>query len=90
MLADMFLHSTFDPLELSKEQKVILEEIKMYDDSPDELIHDIFLQTMWSGSSLGEPTIGFAESGHGRDSRGLARSHAGALRAECRHRRRRG
>src|SRR5579871_421046 len=62
VLADMFLHSTFDPLELSKEQKVILEEIKMYDDSPDELIHDIFLQTMWSGSSLGEPTIGFADT----------------------------
>ena len=62
VLADMFLHSTFDPQELSKEQKVILEEIKMYDDSPDELIHDVFLQTMWSGSSLGEPTIGFAET----------------------------
>jgi predicted Zn-dependent peptidase len=62
VLADMFLHSTFDPQELGKEQKVILEEIKMYDDSPDELIHDVFLQTMWSGSGLGEPTIGFAET----------------------------
>jgi predicted Zn-dependent peptidase len=62
VLADMFLHSTFDPAELDKEQKVILEEIKMYEDAPDELIHDIFLQTMWSGSNLGEPTIGFAET----------------------------
>jgi predicted Zn-dependent peptidase len=62
VLADMFLHSLFDPQELAKEQKVVLEEIKMYEDSPDDLIHDIFLQTMWSGSSLGEPTIGFAES----------------------------
>ncbi|HXO16808.1 MAG TPA: pitrilysin family protein [Candidatus Dormibacteraeota bacterium] len=62
VLADMFLHSAFDPQELSKEQNVILEEIKMYDDSPDDLIHDVFLQTMWSGSSLGEPTIGFAET----------------------------
>ncbi len=62
VLADMFLHSTFDPAELKKEQKVVLEEIKMYDDSPDELIHDVFLQTMWSGSSLGEPTIGFADT----------------------------
>ena len=62
VLADMFLHSSFDPQELAKEQKVVLEEIKMYDDSPDELIHDIFLQTMWSGSSLGEPTIGFADT----------------------------
>jgi predicted Zn-dependent peptidase len=62
VLSDMFLHSAFDAQELSKEQKVILEEIKMYDDSPDELIHDVFLQTMWSGSSLGEPTIGFADT----------------------------
>lgn len=62
VLADMFLHSAFEPAELSKEQKVILEEIKMYEDSPDELIHDVFLQTMWSGSNLGEPTIGFANT----------------------------
>jgi predicted Zn-dependent peptidase len=62
VLGDMFLHSAFDPLELSKEQKVILEEIKMYDDSPDDLIHDVFLQTMWRASNLGDPTIGFAET----------------------------
>ena len=62
VLADMFVHSIFDPQELSKEQKVVLEEIKMYEDSPDDLIHDVFLQTMWRGSSLGEPTIGFADT----------------------------
>jgi predicted Zn-dependent peptidase len=62
VLADMFLHSAFDPQELAKEQNVVLEEIKMYDDSPDELIHDVFLQTMWNGANLGDPTIGFAES----------------------------
>jgi predicted Zn-dependent peptidase len=62
VLSDMFLHSLFDAQELAKEQKVVLEEIKMYDDSPDELIHDLFLQTMWSGSNLGEPTIGSAET----------------------------
>ncbi|MBV8726873.1 MAG: insulinase family protein [Candidatus Eremiobacteraeota bacterium] len=62
VLSDMFLHSTFDSSELEKEQRVILEEIKMYDDSPDELIHDLFIQTMWSDSSLGAPTIGFADT----------------------------
>jgi predicted Zn-dependent peptidase len=62
VLADMFLRSNFDPQELAKEQKVVLEEIKMYDDSPDESIHDLFLQTMWKGSNLGDPTIGFAET----------------------------
>ncbi len=62
VLADMFLNSKFDPQELAKERNVVLEEIKMYEDSPDELIHDVFLQTMWSGSNLGEPTIGFADT----------------------------
>lgn len=62
VLSDMFLHSLFDAVELAKEQKVVLEEIKMYDDSPDESIHDLFIQTMWKGANLGDPTIGFDDS----------------------------
>jgi len=62
VLTDMFLNSTFDAGEFAKEQRVVLEEIKMYDDSPDELIHDLFIQTMWRGSDLGAPTIGFADT----------------------------
>jgi len=62
VLGDMFLHSVFDPTELAKEQKVVLEEIRMYDDAPDEMIHDLFVRAMWSGSSLGEPTIGYNET----------------------------
>ncbi|MHB8151509.1 MAG: M16 family metallopeptidase, partial [Bacillati bacterium] len=62
VLTDMFLHSTLDPEELAKEQSVVLEEIKTYDDSPDESIHDLFIQTMWSDANLGEPTIGFAQT----------------------------
>jgi predicted Zn-dependent peptidase len=62
VLSDMFLHSLFDPSELAKEQKVVLEEIRMYDDSPDEMIHDLFTRTMWSESNLGEPTIGYAQT----------------------------
>jgi len=62
VLSDMFLHSVFDGTELAKEQKVVLEEIRMYDDNPDEQIHDVFTRTMWCGSNLGEPTIGYAET----------------------------
>ena len=78
VLADMFLNSVFDPQELLKEQKVVLEEIKMYEDSPDELIHDLFLQTMWTGANLGEPTIGFVDtvtSLRPDDLRGHMRTH---------------
>jgi predicted Zn-dependent peptidase len=62
VLGDMFLHSLFDPDELRKEQQVVLEEIRMYDDSPDEMIHDLFTRTMWRGSQLAEPTIGYAQT----------------------------
>jgi predicted Zn-dependent peptidase len=62
VLSDMFLHSLFDPAELVKEQQVILEEIRMYDDSPDDINQDLFLRSVWSGSPLGEPIIGYAET----------------------------
>jgi len=62
LIADMFRNSTFDPAELRKEQQVILEEIRMYDDAPDELSHDLFIRSVWAGSPLGEPTIGYAET----------------------------
>src|ERR1700692_65381 len=57
VLGDMFLHSVFDPTELAKEQKVVLEEIRMYDDAPDEMIHDLFVRGMWSGPFCSAPTI---------------------------------
>jgi predicted Zn-dependent peptidase len=62
VLTDMFLGSLFDSGELLKEQKVVLEEIRMYDDNPDDMIHDLFTRTMWSASDLGEPTIGYAHT----------------------------
>jgi len=62
VLADMFRHAKFDPADLRNEQQVILEEIRMYDDSPDEVSQDLFLRSVWAGSSLGEPTIGYAET----------------------------
>ena len=62
VLSDMFLDSVLDPEELVREQRVILEEIRMYEDAPDELIHDLFMRSMWSGANLGAPTIGFAET----------------------------
>ena len=62
VLADMFLHATVDPTDLHNEQQVILEEIRMYDDSPEEVSQDLFLRTVWAGSPLGEPTIGHAQT----------------------------
>jgi len=62
VLADMLTNSLFDPEELSKERNVVLEEIKMYEDAPDDLVHEVFSQKLWEGSDLGAPTIGFPET----------------------------
>ncbi|MFH0887164.1 MAG: pitrilysin family protein [bacterium] len=59
ILSDIFLNSVFDPKEIELEKGVILEEIKMYEDTPDELIHDFFAETIWSGHPMGSPTIGY-------------------------------
>lgn len=61
LLADMFFNSLFQPEELEKEKNVIIEEIKMYEDAPDELVHDFFTSTIWNGHALGRPVIGTTE-----------------------------
>ncbi|MDD2899128.1 MAG: pitrilysin family protein [Desulfuromonadaceae bacterium] len=58
LLADIFLNSTFPLDEIERERKVILQEIKMRDDSPEEYIHDNFHQNFWRGQSLGMPVLG--------------------------------
>ncbi len=58
VLSDMFFHSLFDEKEIEKEKNVVIEEIKMYEDSPDELIHDIFSEKVWNEHPLGKPILG--------------------------------
>jgi len=58
LLGDMFFNSSFKEEEIEKEKNVIIEEIKMYEDAPDELVHDFFANTLWSGHALGRPIIG--------------------------------
>ncbi len=62
VLADMFFNSTFTEKAINKERGVIEEEIKMYEDTPDELIHDFFVQTAWPEHPLGKPILGTVES----------------------------
>jgi predicted Zn-dependent peptidase len=56
--ADMLLNSTLAPESIERERQVIAEEIKSYEDSPDELVQDLFAQTVWNGHPLGRPVIG--------------------------------
>ncbi len=62
ILADMVTKSVVDPTEFESERKVILEEIAMHEDAPDELVHDLFFRSMWEGHPLGRPVLGFNES----------------------------
>ena len=62
VLSDMFFSSLFDEKEIEKEKNVVIEEIKMYEDSPDEIIHDVFSELVWNDHPLGKPILGTEES----------------------------
>jgi len=62
VLSDMYLNSAFLDEEIERERNVILEEINMYEDTPDEKIHDLTTQHIWDGHVLGNPIIGNEKS----------------------------
>jgi predicted Zn-dependent peptidase len=62
ILSDIFLHSLFDPKDMSKERQVILQEINMLEDTPDEQIHVLFSRLFWLNHPLGMPVMGTPET----------------------------
>ncbi|MGD0931100.1 MAG: pitrilysin family protein [Candidatus Korobacteraceae bacterium] len=62
ILSDMVLHPVFDVNEITRERGVILEEIKMDEDNPDYLVHEIFTQNFFKGHPLGKPILGTKET----------------------------
>jgi predicted Zn-dependent peptidase len=62
VLSDLVLHPTFTPVELAREQGVILEEIKMDEDNPDYLVNEVWTQNFWKGDALGRPILGTAKT----------------------------
>ena len=62
VLADLLLHPAFDAGDVEREKKVVLEEIKMVEDTPDDLVHELFTQRFWSGHPLGRPILGVPET----------------------------
>ncbi len=62
VLADLLVHPAFDPGDIEREKKVVLEEIKMVEDTPDDLVHELFTQRFWSGHPLGRPILGVPET----------------------------
>mgnify|MGYP000942064252 CR=1 FL=1 len=58
LLSDMVLNSRFDPSDIQKEKSVILEEINMYEDSPEDLVYDLLSKTFFDSHPLGQPILG--------------------------------
>src|SRR6266403_5020029 len=69
LLTDILLHPVFDAEELEREKSVVLQEIKMVEDTPDDLIHDLFAAQVWEGHPLGRPILGTRQAvqEYGRD-----------------------
>jgi predicted Zn-dependent peptidase len=62
ILSDMLLASKFDSQDIDREREVVLEEVNMYEDSPDELVHDLYLGNIWQNHPLGRNILGSAEA----------------------------
>lgn len=58
LLSDLVLEPRFDPGDLEKEKGVILEEIDLYEDTPDELVTDLLSLAVWGDNPLGRPVLG--------------------------------
>ncbi|MDF1615645.1 M16 family metallopeptidase [Desulfurivibrio dismutans] len=58
LLTDMVLNSNFAPAEVEHEREVILQEIAMVEDTPDDLVHDLFNRQFWGRHTLGNPVLG--------------------------------
>jgi predicted Zn-dependent peptidase len=62
ILLDMLFHSQFINKEFQTEKGVILEEINMSEDTPDDLVHEIFARQLWQGHTMGLPILGTTET----------------------------
>ncbi len=68
ILADIVRNPAFSPEDIEREKKVVLEEIKMVEDTPDDLVHELFTQGFWENHPLGRPILGTRETVEALDS----------------------
>ncbi len=62
ILSDIVLNPAFGEDDIAREKKVVLEEIKMVEDTPDDLVHELFTQGFWENHALGRPILGTPET----------------------------
>ena len=61
LLTDILMRPLFSADDIEKEKSVVLQEIKMVEDTPDDLIHDLYAEQVWAGHPLGRPILGVWE-----------------------------
>src|SRR5947209_5889732 len=62
ILCDIVRNPAFSPEDIEREKKVVVEEIKMVEDTPDDLVHELFTQNFWENHPLGRPILGTKET----------------------------
>jgi predicted Zn-dependent peptidase len=62
ILSDIVRNPAFTPDDIEREKKVVIEEIKMVEDTPDDLVHELFTQGFWEDHPLGRPILGIRET----------------------------
>ena len=81
VLADLVLNPVFASPDIERERDVILEEIKIDEDNPDVLVHELFTQSFWKDHPLGKPILGTKVTVKGLDQRKLLDYHSGRFHA---------
>src|SRR5438034_3793531 len=62
ILSDIVRNPAFSATDIEREKKVVVEEIKMVEDTPDDLVHELFTQGFWEDHPLGRPILGTKET----------------------------
>ncbi len=81
VLSDLVLNPTFANTDIERERGVILEEIKIDEDNPDVLVHEIFTQNFWKDQPLGKPILGTSRTVSGLGQPALLDYHGDRFRA---------
>ena len=62
IISDLFLHSSLGRKDMEKEKQVVLEELKMVEDDPEDYIHDMHSKLVWDGNPIARPIVGSVET----------------------------
>ena len=73
VLSDIVMRPAFAPEDIEREKKVVLEEIKMVEDTPDDLVHELFTEHFWRDHPLGRPILGTKDTVEALTADGLRR-----------------